>query len=719
MLDKETPQGQKEQNEEIDLHRLFAELLANKWLITAVTGLFAAVSLVYVIFATPVYKSTALIQVEKNTGTSLLNDISSMLPDSQPQSDAEIELIQSRMVVGKTVKDLGLETQVTPEYFPIFGKGWARLTSQKPNEIALSRLSVPDSLIDEELTLNVLDENSYQLEFNGDEVLQGKVGKLASANGISLLVSDIKSKPGTKFSVIKRSELRVLEDMGQNLTVADKGKDTGVLGLNYTGEDPALIKKILSSISHNYLQQNVERKSEEAAKSLKFLEQQLPQVRAQLDDAENKLNAYREKKDSVDLSLEAKSLLDTVVGVESQLNQLTLREAEISQLYTKDHPAYRSLMDKRKTLEGERDKLNKRISAMPATQQEILRLNRDVQAGQEIYMALLNKQQELSISKASTIGNVRIVDDAVTLPNPISPKRFLLVFLITIIGAFFSAGIVFLKVILHRALQNPGQLEEIGINVYASIPISEIQQKKDLMLIRSKNRLRQDGLLLAEANPADLAIEAIRSLRTSLHFAMLEAKNKVVMISGASPAIGKTFVCANLAAVIAQSGERVLLIDADMRRGRLHEVLSNDNQYGLSSVLSGQVPLDKAISATEVANLDFLPRGKVPPNPSELLMHERFSEFVKWAAENYDMVLIDSPPILAVTDASIIGRLVGTSMIVARYNVTTLKEIEVSVRRFENSGVHIKGVIFNAQERKSAGYYGYGYYNYSYESKKD
>ncbi|ANS42047.1 tyrosine-protein kinase Wzc [Serratia inhibens] len=719
MLDKELPQGQKEQSEEIDLHRLFAELLTNRWLITGITGVFAAISLIYVIFATPVYKSTALIQVEKNAGNSLLTDISSMLPDSQPQSDAEIELIQSRMVVGKTVQDLGLETQVTQEYFPIFGKGWARLTAQKPAEIALSRLSVPDRMINEELVLTVLDDNHYLLESDGDKLFEGQVGKLASADGVTLLVSGIKAEEGTKFSVVKRSELRVLEDMGQNLTVADKGKDTGVLGLNYTGEDPVLIKKILSSISHNYLQQNVERKSEEAAKSLKFLEQQLPLVRFQLDEAENKLNAYREEKDSVDLSLEAKSLLDTVVGVESQLNQLTLREAEISQLYTKDHPAYRSLMDKRKTLQGERDKLNKRISAMPATQQEILRLNRDVQAGQEIYMALLNKQQELSISKASTIGNVRIVDDAVTLPNPIAPKRFLLVFLVTIIGAFFSAGIVFLKVLMHRALQNPNQLEEIGINVYASIPISEMQQKKDMLLIRGKSRQKQDGLLLAEANPADLAIEAIRSLRTSLHFAMLEAKNKVVMISGASPEIGKTFVCANLAAVIAQSGERVLLIDADMRRGRLHEVLSNDNQLGLSAVLSGQTTLDKAISKTEVANLDFLPRGKVPPNPSELLMHERFAEFVKWAAANYDMVLIDSPPILAVTDASIIGRLVGTSMIVARYNVTTLKEVEVSVRRFENSGVNIKGVVFNAQERKSAGYYGYGYYNYSYESKND
>lgn len=719
MLDKELSQGQKEQSEEIDLHRLFSELLTNKWLIIAITGLFAAVSLIYVIFATPVYKSTALIQVEKNAGSSLLNDITSMLPDSQPQSDAEIELIQSRMVVGKTVKDLGLETQVSQIYFPMFGKGWARLTSQKPAEIALSRLSVPDSHVNEELILTVLDNNHYLLEFDGDKLFEGQVGKLASANGVTLLVSGIKAEAGTKFSVIKRSELSVLEDMGQNLSVADKGKDTGVLGLNYTGEDPILIKKILSSISHNYLQQNVERKSEEAAKSLKFLEQQLPQVRSQLDEAENKLNAYREEKDSVDLSLEAKSLLDTVVGVESQLNQLTLREAEISQLYTKDHPAYRSLMDKRKTLEGERDKLNKRISAMPATQQEILRFSRDVQAGQEIYMALLNKQQELSINKASTIGNVRIVDDAVTLQKPIEPKRFLLVFLVTIIGGFFSAGIVFLKVMLHRALQNPNQLEEIGINVYASIPISEIQQKKDMMVIRGRSRQRQDGLLLAEANPADLAIEAIRSLRTSLHFAMLEAKNKVVMISGASPEIGKTFVCANLAAVIAQSGERVLLIDADMRRGRLHEVLNNDNQLGLSTVLSGQTTVDKAISKTEVANLDFLPRGKVPPNPSELLMHERFSQFVKWATENYDMVLIDSPPILAVTDASIIGRLVGTSMIVARYNVTTVKEVEVSIRRFENSGVNIKGVIFNAQERKSAGYYGYGYYNYSYESKSD
>jgi len=719
MSDKDLQQSQKGHFEEIDLHRLFSELFVHRWLIIGVTSLFTVAALLYVTFATPIYESTALIQVEKNASNSLLSNLSSILPDSQPQSAAEIELIQSRLVMGKTVDDLGLDTQVDEEFFPILGKGWARLTAKEPAEIALSRLSVSDELVNKALTLTILDDQNFVIDTNNGEEIKGTVGKLVSHGDVSLLVSGYKAPVGTKFSVVKRSKLSVMADMGRDLTVADKGKDTGVLGLTYSGSDPILIKKILTSISRNYLQQNVDRKSEEAAKSLGFLEQQLPQVRLQLDEAEDKLNQYRQEKDSVDMSLEAKSLLDSVVGVESQINQLTMREAEVSQLYTKDHPAYRSLLDKRQVLESERDKLNQRISKMPATQQGILRLNRDVQAGQEVYMALLNKQQELSISKASTIGNVRIVDDAVTLPKPIAPKKSLLVILLTLVGAFFSVGIVLAKVLLHRALQNPEQLEELGINVYATIPISETQQKKDILRLRNKGKRNDEGQLLAKENPADLAIEAIRSLRTSLHFAMMEAKNNAIMVSGASPGIGKTFVCANLAAVIAQSGERVLIIDADMRRGRLHEVLHNNNKFGLSDTLSGQISADKAVIKTNIENLDFISRGKIPPNPSELLMHDNFKTLLDWAKDRYDLVLVDSPPVLAVTDASIIGRLTGTNMLVSRYNVTTIKEIEVSIRRFETSGVIIKGIIFNAQEKKAAGYYGYGYYNYNYESKKE
>ncbi|SPX52560.1 tyrosine-protein kinase Wzc [Klebsiella pneumoniae] len=355
--------------------------------------------------------------------------------------------------------------------------------------------------------------------------------------------------------------------------------------------------------------QNVERKSEEAAKSLDFLKDQLPEVRSFLDSAEDKLNRFRQANDSVDLSLEAKSVLDTVVGVEAQLNELTLKEAEISKLYTKEHPAYRALMEKRATLQQEKDKLNKRVSVMPKTQQVILRLTRDVQAAQEIYMQLLNKQQKLGITKASTVGNVRIVDPAVTQPRPVKPQKTIIVLIATLLGGLFSTGFVLLKTMLHRGIESPEQLEQLGINVYACIPLSELQHKSDReTMLSGKRSSNRSSTLLAVGNLSDLAIEAVRSLRTRLHFALLEAKNNVLMISGPSPSIGKTLVSINLAAVIAQAGRRILVVDADMRKGHAHSLLNCELGLGLSDVLSGQASPQQAIKQTSIENLSFISR---------------------------------------------------------------------------------------------------------------
>ncbi|HDG0630282.1 tyrosine-protein kinase Wzc [Serratia marcescens] len=706
-------------NDEIDLGRLLGTLLDHRWLIIGVTTLFAVIGIVYSLFATPVYQSDALVQVEQSSGNSILNNLSEMLPSGQPGSAAEIELIKSRMVLGKTVTDLNLNTVVEQKYFPVFGQGWNRLMGNEPGKIALSRLSIPLGWSEKDIELEVIDKNNFVLSVDGDEFLKGKTGELVKQKGVTLLVSEIDAKPGTVFSVSKRSDLMSINSVLASLTVEDKGKDTGVLALTLLGEDPELVGKTLDSISKNYLLQNVERKSEEAAKSLDFLKEQLPQVRSSLDLAEDKLNKFRQDNDSVDLSLEAKSMLDSVVSVESQLNELTFKEAEISKLYTKEHPAYRALMEKRGTLEGEREKLNKRISVMPKTQQEILRLTRDVDAGKEIYTQLLNKQQELSITKASTVGNVRIIDPAVTQPKPVQPRKTLIVLLCVVLGGMFSIGIVMLKTMLHHGIENLDELEQRGINVYASIPLSEWQQKKDREVLLRSNRKSnaRANSLLAVGNPADLAIEAVRSLRTSLHFAMMEAKNNVLMISGASPNIGKTFVSINLAAVIAQVGQRVLVIDADMRKGYSHSLLDTSWQNGLSDILSGKIDAKTAVRPTQIGGMDFIPRGQVPPNPSELLMHSRFSELVEWANENYDLVLIDTPPILAVTDAAIIGHHVGTALMIARFGMNTVKEIEVSIRRFDQNGIEIKGVILNAVERRASSYYGnYGYYQYEYKS---
>lgn len=720
MIDKNrTSSLASKENDEIDFGRLLGTLVDHKWLIVGITSLFAVIGIIYSLFATPIYQADATVQVEQNEGNMLVSNLSQMLPNSLPASSTEIELISSRMIVGKTVEDLHLDTVVTQKYFPIFGRGWARLMGDKPGQVALSRLTVAEPLVESSIELEVIDDQNYVVTVDKDKILQGKVGQLENAGGVSMLVSEISAKPGTVFNVKKLTTLAATVQLLDDLTVEDKGKDTGVLSLTLMGDDPVLIRRIIESISNNYLIQNVERKSEEAARSLAFLKEQLPQVRDSLNTAEDKLNSFRQANDSVDLSLEAKSVLDTIVGVEAQLNELTFKESEISKLYTKEHPAYRALLEKRATLQKEKDKLNQRVSKMPQTQQEILRLTRDVDAGKEIYMQLLNRQQELSITKASTVGNVRIIDTAVTQPKPVKPKKTLIVVIFTLLGGIASVAVVLLKSVLHRGIESPEQLEDQGINVYASIPLSEWQQKKDIETLMRGNKKTntRSKTLLAVGNPADLAIEAVRSLRTSLHFAMLEAKNNVLMVCGASPNIGKTFVSINLAAVIAQAGQRVLVIDADMRKGYSHSLLNTDWHNGLSDILSAQTTMANSVRKTEIENLDFIPRGQIPPNPSELLMGSRFNELIDWASKNYDIVMIDTPPILAVTDAAIIGHRAGTSLMIARFASNTVKEIEVSIRRFNQNGIDVKGVILNAVEKRASSYYGdYGYYQYEYRS---
>lgn len=464
--------------DEIDLGRLIGEVIDHRKLIISVTALFTLLALVYAIFATPIYQADALIQVEQKQANAILSNLTQMLPDSQPQSAPEISLLQSRMILGKTVDDLNLQAVVQQNYFPIFGRGWSRLMGNKPANLVISRLYLPiDGNDVPEIKLVVKDNKHFIITGDGFS-LTGQVGVLLDDKGISIKVDEIDAEAGDEFTVSYISRLEAIANLLESFYVADQGKDTGMLTLSITGDNPVLIAKTVDSISDNYLVQNISRQAAQDAKSLDFLSEQLPKVRNDLDIAEDKLNLYRRQNDSVDLPLEAKSVLDQIVNVDNQLNDLTFRESEISQLYTKEHPNYKALMEKRKTLQDEKAKLNKRVSAMPETQQEILRLSRDVESGRAVYMQLLNRQQELNIAKSSAIGNVRIIDNAVTQTKPVKPKKIVVVFVGVALGFIIAIGLVLLRVFLRRGIESPEQLEELGINVYASIPVSETFAKK-------------------------------------------------------------------------------------------------------------------------------------------------------------------------------------------------------------------------------------------------
>ena len=725
MTDKTSTSRNTSDNDEIDLGQLFGLLLDGKWKIAITTFIFAVLGVAFALLSTPIYQADALIQVEQKSSGGFSAIMSESLGDmfaSESSADAEIQLIQSRMILNGTVDKFNLTTVVEPDYFPIVGKGIARLTGNQ-QLIKVSRFELPEMAFPDEHTyqIEVLDgeKGTYQL-VNDDEqvILKGTVGKKVTQNGYELQVSTLQADSGSRFDISKRSSLESIDWLKKNLGAEEQGKQTGIIKLSFADENGLLAQDILNDIAQRYFLQNVERNSAEAGQSIQFLKEKLPQLKEKLVDSENKLNDYRKKRESVDLTMEAESTLKVMVNLDAQLNQLTFKEAEISQKYTKDHPAYKALLDKRQTLLDQKAKINKRIENLPETQKEILSLQRDVAVNQQIYVQLLNKIEELSVVKAGTVGNVRIVDHAQTFSKPIKPKKPLIVAISVILGLMFSVAYIFIKAALHKGVENPDEIEELGLSVYASIPRSELQLSLADKLSGKKHSASKDLLLLAEMNPADLAVEALRSLRTSLHFAMMEAKNNILMISGPAPGIGKSFVSTNFAAVYAKTGKKVLIIDADMRKGYLQRAFGLKWDNGLSDYLGGKSSLEEVIKHTSVDHLDVVTRGQTPPNPSELLMHSRLKELLSWASQNYDLVIVDTPPVLAVTDASIVGALAGTTLMVARFSQSTVKEIDVARSRFEQSGLEVKGIIFNAIEKKASSHYGYGYYNYNYSSEK-
>ncbi|QFI40131.1 polysaccharide biosynthesis tyrosine autokinase [Moritella marina ATCC 15381] len=710
--------------DEIDLGKLFGILLDARWGIIAIIFIFTIFGVAYALLATPVYKADALIQVEqKSSGMSaLVGDMGDMF-SSESSATTEVEIIKSRMILSKTVEKLNLTTLAVPTYLPYVGKGLARISGQQ-NDIAISRFDIPSYAYVEPAFSLIIDDASkgaYSL-YDADErkVLSGVVGELAQNNEYRLFVQALVGNNADEFAVVKRSQFDAIQWLQAGLSVSERGKQTGILQLSFSGEDKVLIQAILNDVSQNYFLQNVDRNSAEAEKSLTFLQGHLPNIKVELTASEDILNRFRQANDSIDLGLEAQSTLNVMVALEKQLNELTFKESEISQRFTKDHPAYKSLLDKREVLLAKQDKLNALVQQLPKTQRDVLRMKRDVEVNQQIYIQLLNKVQELNILKAGTVGNVRILDTAQAYSNAVKPKKSLIVVLATLLGGILSVAVVLVRAALHKGVENPDEVEALGLPVYASIPMSDWQAEMDSKLKHNKRKKKFElhETLLAESNPADLSIEALRGLRTSMHFAMMEAKNNVVMISGPAPGIGKSFVSVNFAAVIAKTGQKVLIVDGDMRKGYLQRHFNLNWDRGLSEMLSGKLETKDVIKTSGIENLDVITRGQIPPNPSELLMHPRFADFVEWASSQYDLVIIDTPPVLAVTDPSIVGALAGTTLMVGRFGQNTVKEIEVARHRFEMAGIEVKGFILNAVEKKASSSYGYGYYNYSYESDK-
>lgn len=730
-----------QQAQEIDLMALFGALLDRKYFIVSLTALFMLIGVTYAIFSTPVYQATAMIQVEKG-GSSVpgLDDMAGMF-ESTSAAVTEIELLKSRSVIGEVVDALNLDIIAEPKIFPLIGaRAFRKFSSINEDDIAepsfgatsyawggeridIFRFDVPASAIGKEFTLVALENNSIiLLNSDGEQLLKGKVGEELNNASFNLTVRSLHARPGTEFTLARKDRLNTILDLQAALGASEKGKDSGIVNLSLESDKPSYAERVLNKVAAIYVRRNVERNSAEAQKSLEFLEVQLPEIKKQLEFAEQRFNDYQIKRQSINITLETQGVLEQVVKLETQLQELELKRVEMGLKFKKDHPVYQGLVEQISAVNEQKKRLVGEVGNLPETQQELLRLKRDVEVSNQIYTMLLGKVQELDIVRAGTVGNVRVIDSAeVNTSKPVKPKKPLIVVLATLMGGMFAVAIVLVQKALHRGIEDPSEIEAIGLPVYASVPYSENQDKLfGFSKSRKSKSVAKAKSILAINNPADLSIEALRSLRTSLHFAMMEAKNNIIAISGPSPGVGKSFISVNLAAVLAQSGKRVLIIDADMRKGYLQTQFGLKWDEGLSDYLSGRLNLAQVTKPSTVEGLSVITRGQIPPNPSELLMHANFSRLVAEVSSAYDLVIIDTPPILAVTDPAIVSAHTGTTLLVTRFGQNHLREIELTRNRFEQNGIDVKGVVFNGVLKKASNAYGYyGYYNYEYKSDKN
>ncbi|WP_303905663.1 polysaccharide biosynthesis tyrosine autokinase [Thiohalomonas denitrificans] len=724
-------------DDEIDLGELLANLADGKWLIVAIVVVITALAAAYAVLATPIYQSDVLLQVEQQSASvGGLDEFSSMFGTESP-AEAEIEIIKSRTIVGHAVDDLGLDIAVRPRYFPLIGAAAARLHGQGKgiagslfgldsyawggDTLGLDRLELPPRLINQPLSLVAGDSGAYRLlDEEGRELLAGSVDKPAEAQSagserIGIFVSRLEARPGTTFRVVKRPRWQVVQDLKGQLTVGEQGRGTGIIKVGLEHSDPQRLEQILNSVTNAYLRQNVERRSREAEKTLEFLNEQLPTLKAELTTAESRLNDYRSEVGSVDLTLEAQTFLQQAAEFEKALSELRLRRTELIEKFTSNHPVITSLDQKTEQLRAERAALEAQIRQLPEEQQHSLQLTRDTRVANELYMLLLNKSQEMRVVKAGTVGNARIIDPAYRPSQPVKPKKAMILMLGLILGIGAGVAAALLRLALNRGVEDPDALEQqLGLPTFASI----LHSSREEQLVVRRGKAKKARPLLAFADRDDLAIEALRSLRTSLQFAAMDTDNAIITITGPSPEIGKSFISGNLAATIADAGKRTLLIDADMRKGHLHEYFGTRRSHGLSGLISGELTREEAVRSTDQTNLDLIPSGIVPPNPAELLMTPRFQALMEEFKNDYDSIIVDTPPVLAVTDASIVGRLGGMTFIVVRFGWHPMRELELTVKRLQQSGVDVNGFIFNDVPLKSCrygygGHYGY-HYQYSY-----
>jgi len=737
----------KEDNDDIDLMALLFAILRGWKIIVFFAVLGLVIGILYSRYVNPTFKSDALIQIEQNSqGISALgSDISSLVGSEASKAQTEAELIRSRMILEPVVNLLHLRIRLSD---PNIGK-LDRIKSNstdtqinKPESVSLktedgkvevSHFNVSQQYLNRQLTLT-RSGTGFVLS-NGFDDFKGQIGKMHQFRGtdgqIQIKVNDLPAD-GYSINITKQSLQNATNAINSALDVKERGQQTGIIELSMTGPNQEQVTSLLRQIVVSYVNQNQSRGTEETTKTIKFMETQIPTLKKKLEDSEKEFNKFREKSGTIDIGQEAGILLTENSQIDAQLNELKLKKADLTTYYTEDHPLVIQINEQLDVLNSRKQEIDNTIAGLPEVQREFLQLSEDTAINREIYLTLLKNYEQLKIVKAGQIGFARIIDLPISTFNTIAPKKLQIWVLAMLLGTMLGAILVLIKSLLRNVVKDPERIEgKTGVPVVATIPRSPL-------LTRLRKNKKAPNRLLAYVDNNSLSYEAIKSLRTNLMFGMpvqgrAGQRAKVILITGESPGVGKSFISANLTEVFAQLDKKVLIIDADMRLGELHRMFSMSQDNGLADYLSQDKThllksnakttevitsqessnLASFIHPTGIDNIDFMPRGQHPRNPASLLANGSFNHLMAELNLHYDYIVIDSPPVLAASDAMILAQHADKVLMVTRYDDSIEGQLVYAVNQMNKANIKVDGIILNDVQQGIMSKYSY-HYSYAY-----
>lgn len=711
-----------EEGSEFSITELLAQLLARKWVLALAT----VIGLLGGIFVGQLppdsYRSAALVNIESRSRGIELPEILVGQGFSGGNSSlivTEAHIIRSSFILGPVVRRLNLDWQIAPKRFPVIGhaavrRSWPAVPewilpayTRYGDKAELDLLEVDEPLINRNVRLLVTGEDTFEATLSGSEkVVTGRVGETVQiVPGFRFRLSELRAGVGRVYSIWRSSESSAIGRIRGGLVVRERDRRSGIVDFIYTSNDPRMTEKIANAVVESYQTQNLNRRSAEIDKSIAFIEEQLPQVQRQTADAARALSQFRQNTQAAELTVGSQELLNRIIGIEAQLEELRYEESQLSRRLTPNHPDYRELLERKARLEERLEEMRAEAADLPPLEQQLLTLTQELERMVEIERQLAGRAEQLNIIRASTVSNIHILETA-QRGGRIGPDRNTPV----IAGAFLGfvlgvLGILGLN-ILRRGIDDTRAVEELGLPLFATI--NRVQG------LRSGGD-DTDLYPLARTNPSDIVVEAFRGLRTGLQFSLATAPSRSLTITSPAPNVGKSFISLNLAIVAAQAGSRVLLIDADMRKGKLRRQFDLPRKHkGLSDFLADGASLEEVLINDEKTGVNFIPTGSYPPNPADLLTSSTFRALMEDAPKHFDLVIVDCPPVLAVTDPGIVGQMTGMSLLVVKHLETTSAEIQSTQKILRNSGVELSGAIINQFDAAASryGHYGhkYGYY---------